>query len=73
MEPTREVREWFRGLWGAPDDEEAGRELEAWPRLESALAAVHGASVPMETEPATQLLLPGVEGASPAPDRGSRP
>jgi hypothetical protein len=63
MEPPEEVRQWVSALVGiAPEESRLSRSLEAWAVLGAALASVHGAAVPVETEPATQMVLLGSEG-----------
>ena len=63
MEPPEAVRQWVSELLGiAPEEGRLSRSLEAWAALGPALAAVHGATVAVETEPATQMILPGLEG-----------
>ena len=62
MEPSKEIRQWHRGLLGIPPDEDdPSRPLEAWEVLGPALAVVHETNIPMETEPATQMLFPALE------------
>ena len=64
MEPSEDVRQWVSELLGiAPEEGRLPLSLEAWAVLGPALAAVHGATVPAETEPATQMVLPGLQGA----------
>ena len=64
MEPSEEVRQWISELVGmAPGEGRLSRSLVAWAVLGPALAAVHGATVPAETEPVTQMVLPGLQGA----------
>jgi len=59
VEPPEQVREWVRELVGlAAGGDRPGGPLTAWAVLGSALAAVHGASIPVETEPATLLVIP---------------
>ena len=58
MEPTGEARGWIGDLLGASVDDHLSRAAEAWPSLGPALAAVHEAAVPAETEPAVQLQIP---------------
>lgn len=73
MEPPEEVRRWVSELVGiAPEESRLSRALEAWEKLGPALAAVHGATVPVETEPATQMVLPGLEGAESEGRPGNR-
>lgn len=60
MEPPEQVRQWIGELLGMPSEGEGSRmPLEAWSVLGPALASVHAASVAMETEPATVLMIPG--------------
>ena len=73
MEPPEEVRRWVSELVGiGPEEGRLSRALEAWVMLGPALAAVHGATVPAETEPATQMVLPGLEGPQFEGSPGSR-
>ena len=66
MEPPEEVRQWVSELVGiAPEEGRLARSVEAWALLIPALEAVHGATVPVETEPATQMVFPGTEGLEP--------
>jgi hypothetical protein len=63
MEPPEEVRQWVSELFGiAPEEGRLPLSLETWAVLGAALAAVHGATVPVETEPATQMVLLGLQG-----------
>ena len=63
MEPPEEARQWLRQLLGmAPEESSPSRPLEAWAILGPALAAVHAEIIPAETEPATQMLFPELEG-----------
>lgn len=63
MEPSDEVRRWASELMGiAPEEDRLSQPLEAWAILGPALAAVHGAIVPAETEPATQMVFHWLEG-----------
>jgi hypothetical protein len=72
MEPSEEVRRWISELLGiVPEGDRLSWPLDAWGILEPALDAVHRATVPMETEPATQMVLHGLEGATSEGDRGS--
>ena len=60
MEPPEQVRQWIAELLGMPSEGDSTRKpLEAWTMLGPALAAVHGATVAMETEPVTVLVIPG--------------
>jgi hypothetical protein len=73
MEPPEEVRQWVSELFGIASEE--GRlplSLETWAALGAALAAVHGATVPVETEPATQMALPGLLGLQSNGSRGDQ-
>jgi hypothetical protein len=73
MEPPEEVRQWVSELVGlAPEESRLSRPLEAWAILGPALAAVHEATVPVETEPATQMVFPGLEGPQSEGSRGGR-
>jgi hypothetical protein len=73
MEPSEEVRQWVSDLVGiAPEEGRLSRSLEAWAILGPALAAVHGAAVPAETEPATQMVFPEMEGPPFEGGRGDR-
>jgi hypothetical protein len=73
MEPPEEVRQWVSELVGmAPGEGPLSRSLVAWAVLGPALAAVHGAIVPVETEPATQMGFPGLEGLQPEESHGDR-
>ena len=73
MEPPEEVRRWVSELGGiGPEEGHLFRALEAWEKLGPALAAVHEATVPPETEPATQMVLPGLEGGEPEGGPGNR-
>ena len=66
MEPPEEVRQWISELVGiAPEEGRLARSVEAWAILVPSLEAVHGATVAVETEPATQMVLPGTEGLEP--------
>jgi len=72
MEPSDEVRRWASELMGmAPEEDRLSRPLEAWAILGAALAAVHEAIVPAETEPVTQMVFPGLEGPQSEGSRGS--
>ncbi|GEM_PF-3489728 len=63
MEPPEQVRQWIGELLGITLEGDSTRKpLEAWTMLGPALAAVHGATVAMETEPATVLVIPGSGG-----------
>ncbi|MBI4735649.1 MAG: hypothetical protein HY766_06250 [candidate division NC10 bacterium] len=63
MEPPEQVRQWIGELLGMPLEGDSTRKpLEAWSVLGPALAAVHGATVAMETEPVTVLVIPGSGG-----------
>ncbi len=71
MEPPEEARQWLRDLLGIPSDEsDASRPLDAWEVLGPALAAVHEASIPAETEPAIQMIFPDME--EPRPEGSAR-
>jgi len=60
MEPPEQVRQWIGELLGMTLEGDSTRKpLEAWTMLGPALEAVHGATVAMETEPATVLVIPG--------------
>ncbi len=60
MEPPEQVRQWIGELLGMTLEGDSTRKpLEAWTMLGPALAAGHGATVAMETEPATVLVIPG--------------
>ncbi len=60
VEPPEQVRQWVREVVGlAPPGDRPEGPLPAWAVLGPALAAVHGASIPVETEPATLLVIPG--------------
>ncbi|MBI2163515.1 MAG: hypothetical protein HYU32_05170 [candidate division NC10 bacterium] len=60
MEPPQQMRQWIGELLGMPLEGDSTRKpLEAWSVLGPALAAVHGATVAMETEPVTVLVIPG--------------
>ena len=73
MEPSEEVRQWVGELLGiAPEEGRLSRSLGAWSELGPALAAVHSAILPAETEPATQMVLPGLEGHRPEADHDDR-
>ena len=73
MEPSEEVRQWISELVGmAPGEGRLSRSLVAWAVLGPALAAVHGATVPMETEPATQMGFPALEGLQPEGSHGDK-
>ncbi len=62
MEPPDDVRQWVEELLGVrPEADRAGRPLEAWAVLGPALAAVHEATIPVETEPATVLVVPSAD------------
>jgi len=62
MEPPEQVRQWIHELLGVRlEEDRAGRPLGAWAVLGPALAAVHEATFPVETEPATLLLVPGMD------------
>jgi len=59
VEPPEQVREWVRELVGlAAGGDRPGGPLTAWAVLGPALAAVHVATIPVETEPATLLVIP---------------
>lgn len=58
MEPSEETRRWISELVGVPVDEHLARSHQAWATLAPALAAVHEASVPEETEPAVEMRFP---------------
>ena len=61
MEPPEQVRQWVRGLVGlAAEGDRPEGPLPAWAVLGPALAAVHGATIPVETEPATVLVIAGL-------------
>ena len=63
MEPPEQVRQWIGELLGMTLEGDSTRKpLEAWTMLGPALAAVHGATVAMETEPVTVLVIPGSGG-----------
>ncbi len=63
MEPSEEVRQWVSELLGiAPEEGRLPLSLQTWVLLGPALAAVHGATVPVETEPAIQMVLLGLQG-----------
>ena len=63
MEPPEQVRQWIGELLGMTLEGDSTRKpLEAWTMLGPALAAVHGATVAMETEPSTVLVIPGSGG-----------
>jgi len=71
MDPPQEVRQWVSELVGmAPEKGRLARSLVAWAVLGPALAAVHGEPVPVEAEPATQMVLPGVEWRQPTDHHG---
>jgi len=73
MEPPEEVRRWVSELLGmTPEENRLPRALEAWAILGPALAAVHSATVPAETEPATQMVFPGLEEPQSEASRGDR-
>jgi len=73
MEPPEEVRRWISELVGvAPEGDRLSRPLEAWAVLGPALAAVHGATIPVETEPATQMVFPELEGPQSEGGRGNQ-
>ncbi len=73
MEPSEEVRQWIGELVGmAPGEGRLSRSLEAWATLGPALAAVHGAIVPMETEPATQMGFPALGDLQPEGSHGDQ-
>lgn len=73
MEPPEEVRRWISDLLGiVPEGDRLSWPLEAWGILGPALDTVHRATVPMETEPATQMVLSGLERATSEEGRGSR-
>ena len=73
MEPPEEVRRWVSELLGmASEGSRLSRALEAWAILGPALAAVHNATVPAETEPATQMVFPGLEEPQSEASRGDR-
>jgi len=73
MEPPEGVRQWVSELVGmAPGEGRLSRSLVAWAVLGPALAAVHGATVPVETEPATQMGFPGLERLQPEESHGDR-
>lgn len=60
MEPPEQVRQWIGELLGMPLEGDSTRKpLEGWTMLGLALEAVHGATVAMETEPVTVLVIPG--------------
>lgn len=68
MEPPEQVRQWIGELLGMPLEGDSTRKpLEGWTMLGLALEAVHGATVAMETEPVTVLVIPGssMPGAEP--------
>lgn len=72
MEPSEAVRQWVSELMGiAPEEGRLSRSLEAWTILGPALAAVHGATIPVEVEPATQMVFPGLEGPQPGGSCGN--
>ena len=72
MEPPEEVRQWVSELVGiAPEEGRLVRSVEAWALLIPALEAVHGVTVPVETEPATQMVFPGTEGDQPESSHAS--
>jgi hypothetical protein len=71
MEPPEEVRQWVSELMGIPAEEGGlSRSLEPWAILGLALTAVHGAAIPAETEPATQMVFPGLESPQSEGSRG---
>jgi len=73
MEPSEEVRQWVSELLGiAPEEGLLPLSLETWAVLVPALRAVHGASIPAETEPATQMVLPRLEGPQSGGSQGDR-
>ena len=73
MEPSEEIRQWVGELMGmAPEEGGLSQLLEAWATLGPSLQTVHAATVPMETEPATQLSFPELEVSPPEGGRSNR-
>ena len=69
LEPPEQVRQWIQALLGLKQEEDrAGKPLAPWADLGPALAAVHDATIPPETEPATLMVVPG--GDEPQSKRG---
>ena len=63
VEPPEQVRQWVQEVLGLSQEEHRARTpLALWAVLGPALAAVHEASFPPETEPATLMVVPGVDG-----------
>jgi hypothetical protein len=62
MEPPEQVRQWIHELLGVRLEEDwTERSLGVWAVLGPALAAVHEATFPVETEPATLLVVPSAD------------
>lgn len=72
MEPPEEVRRWVGDLVGLPVDDHLSHTRQAWEALEPALAAVHEAPIPAETEPAVRMLFPIVEDPASASSLGQQ-
>ena len=59
VEPPEHVRQWVQEVLGLSQEEHRARTpLALWAALGPALAAVHEATFPPETEPATLLVVP---------------
>jgi hypothetical protein len=71
MEPSEEVRKWVSELMGMPAEEgRLSRSLTPWAILGPAITAVHAATIPAETEPAIQMVFPGLESPQSEGSRG---